>query len=188
MDKLEILLNKAKEFHGDACPGIAMGTRMTLAGMEELGMNPLERNRDLIVFVEIDRCATDAVQAITGCSLGKRTLKFRGYGKFGITFLDLSSGKAVRVSGLNKPSQNINGQTMSDVSTEILNKPDAELFKIQPVKVDLPEKDVPGLPLNRSNCEKCGEDIMDYREVEVDGKTLCKSCAEGTYYQIIGKP
>lgn len=185
MNKLEILLNKAKDFHGDVCPGIAMGTRMSIAGIEKLGMNPLERNRDLIVIVEIDRCATDAVQAISGCSLGKRTLKFRDYGKFGITFMDLSSKKAVRVSALNKPKKDMGKEEMANIVDEILKTPDEELFKIQKVQVDLPEEDIPGPPISRKTCKECGEGIMDHRETIEDAKTLCKSCADGAYYSII---
>jgi len=94
-ENIDILPGKSRDFHGDVCPKIAMGARMALAGMEELGMDPLERNRDLVVFVEIDRCATDTIQAITGGSLGKRTLKIKDYGKLGITFLDLLSRNAV---------------------------------------------------------------------------------------------
>jgi formylmethanofuran dehydrogenase subunit E len=185
MNKLETLLNKAKEFHGDACPGIAMGTRMSIAGIEELGMNPLERNRDLVVIVEIDRCATDAVQAISGCSFGKRTLKFRDYGKFGITFMDLSSGEAVRVSALEKPRKNMNEEEMASIVDEIIKTPDEELFKIQKVQVDLPEEDVPGPPVSRTACERCGESIMDHREVIINNETVCRACADGTYYFVI---
>ena len=77
MSDFDILLAKAKDFHGDLCAGIVLGTRMTMIGMRELGMNPMERNRNLIVYVEIDRCIADAIQAITGCSLGHRSLKYR---------------------------------------------------------------------------------------------------------------
>ena len=86
IEKMDIYLEKAKAFHGDVCAGIVLGTRLTLAGMKALGLDPAKKNKNLIVFVEIDRCITDAVQAITGCSLGHRTLKYVNYGKFGATF------------------------------------------------------------------------------------------------------
>ena len=183
MDNIEILLKKAKDFHGEVCPGIAIGTRIAKAGIEELGMNPLKRNRDLIIFVEVDRCAADALQAVSGCSLGKRTLKFRDYGKFGATFLDLSSGNAVRVSSLNRPPRNVNAD--GNIADAILKMPDEELFKIQRVNVNLPGKDLPGPPSSRKTCQKCGEGIMDHREVIIDNETFCRACADGAYYSVI---
>jgi len=186
MDKLEILLKKAKDFHGEVCPGIALGTRIAKAGIEELGMDPLERNRDLVVFVEVDRCAADALQAISGCSMGRRTLKFRDYGKFGATFLDLSSKKAVRVSAINRPpKKDIKPGEVPNIADEILKTPDKELFKIQKVQVNLPKEDFPGPPSSRKTCHICGEGIMDYREIIVDNKILCKACADGAYYTVI---
>jgi formylmethanofuran dehydrogenase subunit E len=185
MKNLDILLEKAKNFHGDVCAGIAIGTRMAIVGFRELDMNPLERNRDLVVFVEADRCLADALQAISGCSLGKRTLKFRDHGKFGATFLDLSTNKAVRISSLNKPRKDMSPKELANLADEILKTPDEELFKIQKVQVNLPEEDLPGPPSYRTTCEKCGEGIMDHREVIVDGEILCKSCTEGSYYSII---
>jgi formylmethanofuran dehydrogenase subunit E len=41
---------------------------------------------------------TDAVAVVTGCRLGKRALKFRDWGKVAATFVDLQSGRAIRVA------------------------------------------------------------------------------------------
>ena len=98
MSDYDALFNKAKEFHGHVCPGIVLGTRLTIAGLRELGMNPNEPTHNLIVYMEIDRCGTDAVQAITGCSLGHRSLKHKDFGKFAATFVDKPKGNAVRVA------------------------------------------------------------------------------------------
>ena len=185
MENLDILLEKAKNFHGDVCAGIAIGTRMSILGFRELGLDPLERNRDLVVFVEADRCLADAIQAISGCSLGKRSLKFKDNGKFAATFLDLSTNKAVRISSLNKPRKDMSDKEMKDLANNILKTPDEALFKIQKVQVNLPEEDLPGPPSHRTTCQKCDEGIMDHREIIVDCETLCKSCVEGSYYSII---
>ena len=150
MSDFETLLKKAKKFHGDVCPGIVLGTRMTIAGMRELDMNPLERNRDLIVYVEIDRCATDAIQAITGCSLGHRTIKCMNYGKFAATFVDTASGKAVRVSAINKSKADPPGTSQKDAVKNLSTAPEAELFKIEKVKVGIPDDDMPGFPRHRA--------------------------------------
>ncbi len=182
MATLDILLQKAKAVHGDICPGIVMGTRMTIAGMRELEMDPLNKNYDLIVYVEIDRCATDAIQAITGCTLGHRTLKHMNYGKFAATFVDIKSNKAVRVSAYPKrPDQ---PSDMKEVAKMVCNAPEEELFLIQHVRVDIPKEDMPGFPTHKETCTRCGEQIMDGREVIVDGEAVCKNCREGSYYTV----
>lgn len=75
------LLEEAVALHGHSCPGQVLGVRMAMAGCREVSI-PLPRRagKGLVVFVEIDRCATDAIQALTGVSLGKRTLKHMDYG------------------------------------------------------------------------------------------------------------
>lgn len=183
MTTLEILLQKAKEFHGEICPGIVMGTRMTMAGLRELGMDPLVKNRDLIVYVEIDRCATDAIQSICGVSLGHRSLKHMNYGKFAATFVNTRTNKAVRVTALpKKPDQPTD---MKEVAIMVAEAPEEELFLIQNVIVNIPKEDLPGFPTHKDACTKCGEQIMDSKEVVVDEKVLCKNCAEGSYYTVI---
>ena len=183
MDTIDILLQKAKDFHGEICPGIVMGTRMTMAGLRELGRDPLEKRYDLIVYVEIDRCATDAIQAITGVSLGHRSLKHMNYGKFAATFIDTTSGKAVRITALPKrPDQ---PQDMKEVAKMVCNAPEEELFQIQNVTVHIPPEDMPGFPTSKNICSVCGEQIMDKKEVIIDGKAQCKNCGKGSYYTII---
>lgn len=192
MDDINPYLNKGREFHGDVCAGIVMGTRIALAGLRELGMNPDERNRDLVVYVEIDRCMADAVQAVTGITMGHRTLKFKDYGKFAATFMDLSNGKAVRVSAVESPRPPQSGKKsdverpdMNQMVEKLINVPEEELILIEEVEVDIGEHDIPGFPKFRAYCEECGDRVLDRREVIVDGRTLCKACAEGSYYQKI---
>jgi len=180
MSDFETLLEKAKAFHGDACPGILMGTRMTMAGMRELGMNPMEKNRDLIVYVEIDRCATDAIQAITGVTLGHRTLKFRDYGKFAATFVDSRSGKAVRVTAI--PKKGEKEQDFRAIAQNLAVVPESELFTIQKVTVTIPDEDLPGQPTHKEFCSTCGEQILDNSEMNTNGIIQCKNCAFGSYY------
>lgn len=192
MDDINPYLNKGREFHGDVCAGIVMGTRIALAGLRELGMNPDERNRDLVVYVEIDRCMADAVQAVTGITMGHRTLKFKDYGKFAATFMDLSNGKAVRVSAVENPQppqsdqkSDVERPDMNQMVEKLINVPEEELILIEEVEVDIGEHDIPGFPKFRAYCEECGDRVLDRREVIIDGRTLCKACAEGSYYQKI---
>lgn len=193
MNDFNVLLEKGRDFHGEVCPGIVMGTRIAMAGMRELGMNPFERNRDLMVYVEIDRCMADAVQAVTGISMGHRTLKYKDYGKFAATFLDLSSRKAVRISALEGPrvpAENDNKEEdvrpdMKEMVEKLSRVPEEELLLIEEVKVNIGEHDIPGFPKYKAYCEECGDRVLDRREVNIEGRTLCKACVEGPYYQKI---
>lgn len=180
----DFLLAKAKEFHGDLCAGIVLGTRMTVIGMRELGMDPKIRNRDLIVYVEIDRCIADAIQAITGCSLGHRSLKYRPYGKFAATYVNIKNGDAVRVSVVEKKRTDKTGpEAMKEAVKILLEAPEADLFRLKKVRVDIPDGDMPGMPKRRARCSRCNEMIVDDKEVTVDGGVLCGNCANGSYYR-----
>jgi formylmethanofuran dehydrogenase subunit E len=174
------LLEEAGRFHGDVCRGIEIGTRMTMAGLSAIGIaDPKGADRkNLIVYVEIDRCATDAIMALTGCRPGKRTMKVLDYGKMAATFVNLKDGRAVRVGLCKKKDAD------RDNLEHIGDMPDEELFSVVPVAVDLRPEDLPGLPVRTCPCARCGETVMDGREVVVDGQTLCRSCATGrTYYK-----
>ena len=180
---LDVLLRKAKEFHGEICAGIVLGTRMTIIGMRELGMKPTEKNRNLIVYVEIDRCIADAIQAITGCSLGHRTLKYRPYGKFAATYVDLKTGTAVRVTVVEKKRTEKTGkEAMKDAAKILLDTPEADLFRIKRVNLAIPDGDMPGMPKFRARCSRCSEMIVDNKEITVEGAVLCGNCAGIPYY------
>src|SRR5437763_13797385 len=100
MKSLNEYLREAEQAHGHLCAGQILGVRMAMLGLEKLGIQDprgVDRKR-LITFVEIDRCATDAIMVVTGCRLGKRALKFRDWGKLAATFIDVNSGRAVRVA------------------------------------------------------------------------------------------
>src|SRR5580692_9142028 len=102
MEAFDDLLVKAEAAHGHLCAGQILGVRMALLGLERLGIaDPRGADRKrLVTYVEIDRCATDAIGMVTGCRLGKRTLKFRDWGKMASTLVDLSNDRAVRVIAL----------------------------------------------------------------------------------------
>src|SRR5579863_6357893 len=111
MDSLDNLLREAEIAHGHLCAGQVLGVRMAMLGCRMLGIEDprgkvtrADRKR-LVTFIEIDRCATDAIGVVTGCRLGKRALKFRDWGKMAATFVDLSSGKAIRIVALESSKQ-----------------------------------------------------------------------------------
>jgi len=185
MDDYAYFLKKVEGFHGGTCTGIALGTRITLAAMRYLGFNPHDDNhKNMIVFVEVDRCMTDAVQAITGCSLGRRSLKHIDYGKFAATFVNLKTGKAVRGT-IEKIFSN--QADKEAIMKEIATTPDDELVTLQAVKVDIPPNDLPGSPRASVICQSCGERVVDGRHVHRGETVLCKACSNGSYYQPEGE-
>ena len=185
MSDYNILFDKAKEFHGHVCPGIVLGTRLTIAGLHELGMNPTEPVRNLIVYMEIDRCGTDAVQAITGCSLGHRSLKHKDFGKFAATFVDTRNGNAVRVSVHEKNRAEHDKLDPKEVIKVLSEVPDDEILNIEHVRITIPKEDLPGFPVGKAICSTCGEQISDNRQTVVNGRVLCRNCAGESYYTVI---
>jgi len=187
---LEDLIREAEQAHGHLCAGQILGLRMALYAMHLLSLaDPAGADRKrLVTFVEIDRCMTDAIPVVTGCRLGKRALKFRDFGKVAATFCDVRAGRAVRV--LARESAKAQAR---ELFPEIENKnqqqmrayrqmPDAELFDIQWVRVNLGPEDLPGYRATRPLCAQCGEPVSFRREVVRDGRTLCRACAGESYY------
>ena len=163
---------------------------MGVRGCQELGIeDPSKENKRLVVFVEIDRCAADAIQIVTGCKLGKRTMKHIDYGKLAATFVDIKNGNAVRIAVRTDTREGAKRRrhpewTKQDIEVAAYKAmSDDELFNIARVKVQIPEEDMPGPPKRRVVCEQCGEEINDSRDVTLDGKILCQHCAYGGYYQ-----
>ena len=189
-NEFEALLAESASVHGHVCPGQVLGVRMALRGCQELGIErPKEENRRMIVYVEIDRCATDAIQIVTGCKLGKRTMKYVDYGKQAATFVDLLTGNAVRLAVREDVRDKAalyycRGQTKYDAEVAAYKVlPDEELFNVARVLVQIPAEDMPGPPQRRVICDQCGEGVNDGRDVLLAGKVLCRSCAYGGYYQ-----
>ena len=193
MESFDAYLREAEIAHGHLCAGQVLGVRMAIAGLSRLGIEDprgADRKR-LITYVEIDRCATDAIAVVTGCRLGKRALKFFDWGKMAATFVDLQSGRAVRVSAresskeaarqLHPELDNKNAQQM----LAYREMKDEDLFQFQNVCVEVRPKDLPGFKGERIVCSKCGEGINFHREVRCDDQILCRACSGESYYSVV---
>lgn len=195
MRSFEELLVMVETMHtghpGHVCPGQVLGLRMAIRGCCDLDIEDPSLDRGLIVFVEIDRCAADAIAAVTGCRLGKRTLKHMDYGKMAATFVNIKTGKAVRVVAREDARQRAKEYfpQIEDKYAAQLEAykvmPNEELFDVMEVSVKIKPEDMPGRPLRRVKCDMCGEYIQDLREVYKDRKVLCKPCADSGYYSLI---
>jgi formylmethanofuran dehydrogenase subunit E len=189
------LLREAEVAHGHLCAGQILGVRMAMLGCRRLGIeDPKGKDRKrLVTFVEIDRCATDAIAVVTGCRLGKRALKFRDWGKMAATFVDLANRKAIRIAALESSKDRARElyPHIEPKNTQQMHAyrelPDAELFAEQWVSVPLDAREMPGYKSPRILCAICGEGINYDREVVRDGRILCQGCVdpEGRYYQAL---
>lgn len=198
MKTLEEHLAESSAFHGGDCPGQTLGVRLARAGLERLGIDdPLsdEFRKKLMVYLEIDRCAADSIMVVTGCRVGKRTLKIIDNGILAATFINLESGRAVRIVA-REEAKELSKQYAPGVSDKYQRQrlaykvmPDEELFDFQEVKVWVPPEDMPGSPISRVACDRCGEQVQDMREVRQGDVVLCKSCSAGGYFtRVAAKP
>ena len=194
---MDDLLQLAEVAHGHLCAGQILGVRMAMLGCRRLNIDePRGKDRKrLVTFVEIDRCATDAIGVVTGCRLGKRALKFRDWGKMAATFVDVSTGQAVRIA-----ARESSKERARELYPEIENKnqqqmrayremSDADLFDEQWVRVKLEPREFPGYKSGRVACAQCGEGINYDRFVTRDEQTLCLACAfpETRYYEPVAE-
>jgi formylmethanofuran dehydrogenase subunit E len=134
----------------------------------------------------------DAVGAVTGVRLGKRSLKSQDYGKVAASFLNTETGVAVRIVALDESRQLADARFPSIENKKerqfraYREAADEELFKIERVRVEYGVMDAPGKPLARVACARCGEGVNDGREVTGEhGEKLCRPCAGGGYYKVL---
>ena len=194
MDRFEDILSASVKNHGHFCPGQVVGVRMAMLGCRLIGLdNPRQDNqiKKLIVYVEMDRCAADAVAYVTGAKLGRRSLKYVDYGIMAATFLNLETNQAYRIISteesrdlINKYAPEFNDKTTQEIEA-YKRMPESILFRIQKVHVAMSEFDLPGPTRKKVTCEGCGQVVRDNREVQINGKPYCRPCAHGAYFKVI---
>ena len=194
MKSFDDLLSGSVDNHGHLCPGQVVGVRMAILGCSLIGLDDpwsLDQIKKLIVYVEMDRCAADAVAYVTGAKLGRRSLKFMDYGIMAATFVNLETDEAYRILSTEE-SRNLAAEYAPEFDEKVKQQleaykrmPDDVLFKVQKVNVPLSEFDLPGPTRKKVTCVKCGQVVRDNREVVIDGEPCCKPCAQGAYYNEI---
>jgi formylmethanofuran dehydrogenase subunit E len=189
MKTLDEYLRLAEQAHGHICAGQVLGIRLAMCGLKALGIDdPVRDRKRLVTYVEIDRCVTDAVALVANCRLGKRALKFYDWGKVAATFADLQTGRAFRVAAKESSKQRAR-EMFPELDKEQGQQrayavmPDAELFDVREVRVEVRPEDLPGYKGPRVVCAACGEGINFKREVVRDGRALCRACAGESYYK-----
>lgn len=172
-------LEAAIAHHGHLCSGQIIGVRMARLGLRLLGIDDPKSFRDLITYVECDRCISDAVGTVTHCNIGKRRLKWMDYGKVAATFLNLQTNEAVRIYR----AFHHYAPEGADLAAFFKNIRDEEMFRVEKVKVHYLPEDLPGRPLYAEVCGQCGEEVLDNRHIQQGGRLLCKACGQGAYYE-----
>ena len=188
---IQPLLEKSVREHSHLCPRQILGVRIGVAGMNALGFDEPPAKKQLLVISETDGCFVDGVIAATDCTVGHRTLRVEDYGKVAATFVDAKTGRAVRVA----PRLDVRQQACVHAPSEPRHyfaqmqayqvMPDEEMLVIQEVALSVPVEQIISRPGLRVNCDVCGEEIMNEREIMRDGLTICKSCAGHGYYRTV---
>ena len=188
------LLKQSSARHDHLCPRQVLGVRIGLAGLSALGLESPVNKRTALIIIESDGCFADGIEVATGAAIGHRTLRVNDFGKIAATFADVRSGHAVRIS----PALDIRERALSYAPDEprryfaqlqgYQGMPDAELLRIQEVKLHPTLNELISQPLARVVCDYCGEEIINEREVLVNGATLCRACASDGYYLIKPAP
>lgn len=190
---IQPLLEKSSREHSHLCPRQILGVRMGLCGLNTLQLEPNRGGKRLLIISETDGCFVDGLSAATDCTVGHRTLRVEDYGKIAATFVDVKTGRAVRVA----PMLDIRERAYTYAFGESRHyfaqmqayqiMPNDEMFTATAVILAASIEDIISRPGVRINCDVCGEEIMNEREVHQNGLALCYSCAHGGYYHHIAQ-
>lgn len=189
MSELEELLQKAAELHHHLCPRQVIGVRMGMYAGELLDLELPQQRKRLLTIVETDGCGADGISVATNCWIGHRTMRIVDYGKVAATFIDTKTETAVRLA----PRPQCRELAIA-AAPEAENRWQGyllgyqridyeELFTSKPVRLKSDLKKLISRAGWRANCEICGEEIINEREVRSNGRVLCRGCAEGAYYE-----
>lgn len=199
--EFEKLMQRAAELRGHLCLGLPLGIKMAQIGLKLLNLTEEEKHRDLVVFVENDKCPADAIQIATGCSAGSRKFKMMNYGKSAATFVNGKTGSGYRVFSKKDYMKNVlklgvqdnlikEGQQLEENSklerqvlmNAFMKLPAEELLDFQVVKIILTEPLLPSRTEFKKVCTECGEEIMGGKGIVIGDKIMCKACLDGSYY------
>jgi formylmethanofuran dehydrogenase subunit E len=192
MRDFKTLLMGSARAHGHLCPGQVVGVRMAILGCRLIGLDDPaspDQIKKIVVFVEMDRCAADAIAYVAGVRLGRRSLKYMDYGIMAATFLNLENGKTYRVISAEDArdlvplyAPGVTGKARQQLEA-YMTMPENVLFRVEAVQVALEDAELPGPSRHKAVCARCGQVVRDRRDVFDQGTRLCKPCAEGAYFQ-----
>jgi len=187
---IQPLLEISSRDHSHLCPRQILGVRLGLCGLSALQLGANHGSKRILIIAETDGCFVDGISAATGCTVGHRTLRIEDYGKTAATFIDTRTGLTYRIA----PTLDVREKAYLYAPDEARHyfaqmqsyqtMPDDEMFTVQKVELVVSHEFLVSRPGVRVNCDACGEEIMNQREVVQDGMLFCRSCANGSYYQM----
>jgi formylmethanofuran dehydrogenase subunit E len=190
MAQLLDLLKQTETLHQHLCPRQILGVRMGMLSADLLELELPQQDKRLFTFVETDGCFADGVAVATGCTLGHRTMRLMDYGKAAATFVDTQTDRAIRIyphPSSRTTATNYCSEAKSHwhaMLTAYQVIPAAELFCWQPVELTIDLKALISRHGLRVSCALCGEEIINEREITVDGQIMCRACAGDAYYTV----
>jgi formylmethanofuran dehydrogenase subunit E len=182
------LLEKSMRDHDHLCPRQILGIRIGLAGLKALGLTESPAKKRLLVISETDGCFVDGVIAATNCTVGHRTLRIEDYGKVAVTFVDTLTKRAVRIAPVLDVREKVCKYAPHEPRPYFAQMqayqimPEEEMVTVKEVVLKTPVEEIVSKQGVRVNCDACGEEIINEREVVYDGTTLCQACAGNGYY------
>ena len=189
MKDITPLLDESSSHHDHLCPRQILGVRIGLTGLNALDLEADPSEKQLLVIIESDGCFADGVIAATGCTVGHRRLRVEDYGKVAATFVDIKTGNAVRVA----PVIGIRQRACAHFPKEprhyfaqmqaYQTMQDDEFLTVTEVQLTTPVDQIISRPGMRVECASCGEEVMNEREIIIDGEPFCTACAQGGYYR-----
>jgi len=187
------MLEKSAALHSHLCPRQVLGVRLGLLASRLLGFEAPDQDKRFITLVETDGCAADGVSVATGCTVGNRRLMVLDFGKVAATFVEIQSCSAIRLiprCGVREAAQRYAPDAKSRWNAQLQAyqvMPDEELLEVQKVKLKIPLEKLLSKPGSRVNCDTCGEEIINEREVVTGESVLCRACAGQSYYRLVGQ-
>jgi formylmethanofuran dehydrogenase subunit E len=185
---IEDLLIKSASRHSSLCPRQVLGIRMGLAGLAALGLEAPVTQKIALVIVETDGCFVDGIEVSTGTSPGHRTLRIVDLGKVAATFTDLKTGRSIRLApapGVRALARSYAPEEQQSYTAQLKGyqvMPEAELFTFREVRLQPSLETIVSRPDLRVQCCQCGEEIINQREVYVEGQIFCQTCFGRGYY------
>lgn len=184
------LLQRSAARHSHLCPRQVLGVRIGLAGVEALDIEVADKQKRLFIFVETDGCFVDGIEVATGCRVGHRTLRVVDYGKIAATFVDVYTEKAVRVTPVLDARERARNYAPEERRRYFAQlhayqvMPADELLTVRKVSLRTPVQALISRAGIRVNCDICGEEIINEREIQIGVLTLCLACAGRAYYRV----
>lgn len=190
LDLQTLFDQSARRHRNHLCPRQVLGVRMGLHAAELLDLELPQNDKRVFAFVETDGCLIDGIAVSTGCWFGNRTMYLMDYSKTAATFVDTRTDRAIRITPTRESrtrardyAPNAPDRWHAQLAAYQV-MPTEELLTLQEVRLTISLAAIISQHGHRVMCERCGEDIINEREVRRAGHVLCRACANGAYYSM----